>query len=217
MPPSDSCLGPPAVMHSRRWSPGTRPSPGPPRQVSQVPVGSVHARRPHPPRRAQPLLALVASRSASGFTTFGRLAALAFVTRPNRVHACALRLTWPSSQASYGRSPHHTPGRLHGARASTMTSTFQLAKPNKLHLTHRKREGAKGRNGNRRPRNETPFRGFALSRSRRNPRRRAQERRQAPWRRRFSHCQNNAGGADCQSAWFEAGSATCPTALPALV
>lgn len=145
MPPSDSCLGPPAVMHSHRRSPGTCPSPRPPGQVSQVPVGSVHARHPLPPRRARPLLTLVASRSASGFTTFGRLAALAFVTRPNRVHACALRLTWPSSRASHGGSPHRTPGRLHGARASTMTSTFQLAKPNKLDLTHRKHERAKAR------------------------------------------------------------------------
>jgi hypothetical protein len=146
MPPSDSCLGPPAVMQSRRRSSRTRPSPRPPGQVSQVPVGSVHARRPLPPRRARPLPMLVASRSASGFTTFGRLAALAFVTRPKRVHASALRLTWPSSRASHGGSPHRTPGRLHGARASTMTSTFQLAKPNKLDLTHRKHERTKTRN-----------------------------------------------------------------------
>jgi len=108
-PESRLLLGPASVMPSRRRLPGSRPRPRLPGQVSQVPVGSVHARRPLSPRRARPLLLLVASRSASGFTTFGRLAALTSVTRPKRVHACALRLTWPSCRASPGGSPHRAP------------------------------------------------------------------------------------------------------------
>ena len=86
------------------------PESAPSDQVSQVPDWSVNARRPLPPRRARPMHALVASRSATGFTTFGRLATLASVTRPERVHACALRLTLPSPRASHGRSPCRTPG-----------------------------------------------------------------------------------------------------------
>ena len=108
------------------------PKPAWPDEVSQVPGWSVDARRPLSPRRARPMHALVASRSASGFTPFGRLAALTSVTRPKQVHACALRLTSPSHWASHDRSPRHTPARLHGERAITMISTFQLIRPTRL-------------------------------------------------------------------------------------
>jgi hypothetical protein len=132
MPSSDSCRSTLAVMVSRFRSPAARPSLRSPKQVSQVSIGSVHARCPQPPRRVHPLHMLVASRVISGFDTFGRLATLTFVTRPNRVHACALRLTWPFPRALPGRSPRRTPIQLHGARAIAMTSTFQLIKSNRV-------------------------------------------------------------------------------------
>ena len=105
-------------------------------RVSQVPGDSVGIRCPLPPRRARPLQAFVASRSVTGFTLSGRAGHLKCVTRPNRVHACALRLTPLPSKAPTAGSLRQPLGRLHGERTTTMVSTFQLTRTVKLCLTH---------------------------------------------------------------------------------
>ncbi len=64
------------------------------------------------------------------------LATLRCVTRPNRVHAFALRLTPLPSEASTAGSLRQPLGRLHGERTTTMVSTFQLTRTVKLCLTH---------------------------------------------------------------------------------
>ena len=132
-PPSDSRPGRAAVMDSR--PPWVRRH----ASVSDHPTGSlrfldrsVGARRPLPPRRARPLRLLVAWRPVSGFTFSGRMATLTCVSRPNRVHARALRLTPSPSQASTARSPAPPLGRLHGERAIPMVSTFQLTRSTRL-------------------------------------------------------------------------------------
>lgn len=87
MTPSDFPRGPPTVMSSRRKLVFGDHRPKPRREGSlRFLDWSFNARRPLPPRRARPLQMLVASRSVSGFTLFGRLATLKSVTRPNRVH-----------------------------------------------------------------------------------------------------------------------------------
>ena len=78
----------------------------------------------------------VIARSIAGFTISGRMATLAFVTRPNRVHAFALRLTSSLLQAPYRGSLLYTLKSLHGERIITMNSSFQLIRNVKLCLTH---------------------------------------------------------------------------------
>ena len=102
-----------------------------PSQVSQVPDVSFGARCPLSPRRVR-LLPFVALQTVTGFTLFGRLATLAFVTRPKRVHAFALRLTPSLTGASYRGSLHATPDSLHGERTISMISSFQLTRDDKL-------------------------------------------------------------------------------------
>ena len=106
-----------------------------PDQVSQVPDVSVDARCPQPPRRVRPLV-FVVTRSMAGFTLSGRLATLAFVTRPNQVHTFVLRLTSSLLQASHTGSLLSTLKSLHGERITTMISSFQLIRNVKLRLTH---------------------------------------------------------------------------------
>ena len=105
-------------------------------RVSQVPGDSVGIRCPLSPRRARPLQAFVASRSVTGFTLSGGLATLKCVTRPNRVHAFALRLMPLPSEAPTAGSLRQPLSRLHGERTTTMVSTFQLTRTVKLCLTH---------------------------------------------------------------------------------
>ena len=105
--PSDSRPHPSPVIHSRRRSPrllvgGRDRKVGSPRFLD----GSLDARRPQSPRRARPRHVLVSWWPVSGFTRSGRLATLGQgFTRPNRVHAFALRLTSSRPQASTARLP----------------------------------------------------------------------------------------------------------------
>ena len=85
-----------------------------------------------PPRRARPLRLFAASRSASGFTLFGGLAALTFVTRPKRVPRLHITADVAVSPGFVRKVTPRTPSQLHGARASAMTNTFQLIKLNRL-------------------------------------------------------------------------------------
>ena len=133
MPPSDSRPGRATVMSSRHPLPRRH-------ALTRVhPVGSLrfldrsfNARRPLSPRGVRPLRMLVAWRSMSGFTQSGRMATPTCVTRPNRVHAFALRLTPSPSQASTSRLPGTPLSRLHGERAIPMVSTFQLTRSTRL-------------------------------------------------------------------------------------
>src|ERR1700677_4558285 len=63
------------------------------------------------------------------------------LTRLNRVHAFALRLTSSPSRASHPGSPRRTSSRLHGERAIPMVSSFQLTRSDKLGLAHRMEHG----------------------------------------------------------------------------
>lgn len=137
MSPSDSRHGRPAVICSRRALLRRHALPlghrvGSPRFLD----GSVGARRPQSPRRARPLHVLVAMRPIAGFTHSGRMATLNGLTRPNQVHAFALRLTPSPHMASTDGSPRQPHDRLHGERAITMVSTFQLTRPTRLRLAH---------------------------------------------------------------------------------
>jgi len=129
MTPSDSCLGPAAVMNSLGRSRRTPTSPPLPRQVSQVPRRICR----HPPSPFTPESPIAAHAHCfavgAGFTQSGGLATLTLVTRPNRVHAYyALRLTPLLPWAPTKRSPSQPPRSLHGERALTMVSTFQLTR-----------------------------------------------------------------------------------------
>ena len=73
-----------------------------------------------------------------GFTISGKLATRICVTRPNRVHAFALRLTplLPgASTAGLLRTPPH---QLHGERALTMVHSFQRTRSARLRLAHQR-------------------------------------------------------------------------------
>jgi hypothetical protein len=138
VPPSDSRHGRPAVICSRRALHPQHALPlvhraGSPRFLD----GSVGARRPQSPRRARPLRVLVTSRSMAGFTLSGGMATLNGLTRPNQVHAFALRLTPLPHMASTDGSPRQPHDRLHGERAIAMVSTFQLTRSTRLCLAHR--------------------------------------------------------------------------------
>jgi hypothetical protein len=141
MPPSDSRQGQGRVMDSpvpltaSDTLCGDHPG-GSPRFLGW----SFDARRPQPPRRARPLRVLVASRPVSGFITFGRLATLRFLHEAES-GSLALRLTSSSHGASAAGSPRQPPDRLHGERAITMISTFQLTQPTRLRLAHQRNGG----------------------------------------------------------------------------
>ena len=121
----------------RQRSRGTRPSSSLPRQVSQVPVWA-SVRTPavpfHPGEPRPAAFARLASRSASGFTSLAGWPLFAFVTRPKWV----LRLQHYGWRGRLpGLRPTGSPRRtcrvnFYGARASAMTSTFQLIKLNRL-------------------------------------------------------------------------------------
>jgi len=83
---------------------------GPPRFLGQ----SFSARHLQSPRRAQRLHLPVASTPVIGFTTFGRLATLSCVTRPNRV-----RLRYGSHFRQHGASA----GRITPSAARVTTGT----------------------------------------------------------------------------------------------
>lgn len=116
-----------------------------PSQVSQVPDCSLDARCPHSPRRARPLHVLVASRSMTGFTIVGRLATLTFVTRPNRVHACALRLT-SLSLTGFARPGHPAARRSTSWRTSNYHGQYlSTDKNNQASLAHQRHKEHKVR------------------------------------------------------------------------
>jgi hypothetical protein len=146
VPPSDSRHGRPAVICSRRALHPQHALPlvhraGSPRFLD----GSVGARRPQSPRRARPLRVLVTSRSMAGFTLSGGMATLNGLTRPNQVHAFALRLTPLPHMASTDGSPRQPHDRLHGERAIAMVSTFQLTRSTRLCLAHRRQQSSNSR------------------------------------------------------------------------
>ena len=139
MSSSDSRTTPHAVMSSRVW---LRVSPSMER-VSQVPGRPVRTRRPLSPREARQAHTLIASLATTDFTLSGRLADLQYsVTRLNRV-----RLRYGSCVRRTGLRPRdcsHSPADyLHGERASTMLTTFQVKRSAKLSLTHQRHEGTK--------------------------------------------------------------------------
>ena len=138
MAPSDSCPGPTTVIHSRRRSQTALTSPLPPEQVSQVPRQV--CRRPLSPTTPESPAAASARcfavRCQASPVREGWPLSKKGFTRPNRVHAFALRLTSPPSQASHPGSPRRTLSRIHGERAIPMVSTFQLTRPARLGLAH---------------------------------------------------------------------------------
>ena len=75
----------------------------------------------------------------TGFAPSGRLTTTTGFTRPKRVHAFALRLTSSPSRSSTTWLPASPPSQLHGARAITMVSTFQLTRSARLSLADQKR------------------------------------------------------------------------------
>jgi len=107
-----------------------------PGQVSQVPDVSFGARCPLSPQRVR-LLPFVALQTVTGVTLFGRMAALTFVTRQNRVHAFALRLTPSLIEAPYDGSLRRTFDSLHVEQTIQLISSFLLMRNVKLPLTHR--------------------------------------------------------------------------------
>ena len=129
--------GPPAVIYSRLALAADSPDPTAARSGSlRFLIDLSTARRPQPPRGARPLHLLVASRYDAGFTS-GRLAT------PNlrneaETGSLALRLTSSPSGASAPRITPCTPGQLHGERAISMSSSFQLTRTIRLRLTHQK-------------------------------------------------------------------------------
>ena len=127
MNPSDSRPEPTPVMDSRRSLP--------PAIRIAVALGTglsgFVTYLPHPPSSATPGNSLAACAHVfagdAGFDPFEGVAIPNSVTRPNQVHAFALRLARPSSGASDERSLLRPPAFLHGPRAITMSSSFQLA------------------------------------------------------------------------------------------
>jgi hypothetical protein len=97
---------------------------------------SVDARRPLSPRKARLLRELVSSQPMlaspllEGWPPSWRNEA--------GLGSLALRLTSSSHRASTAGSPPQPPDRLHGARAFTTASTFQLTRFARLRLTHQK-------------------------------------------------------------------------------
>lgn len=92
MNPSDSHTSRLTVMLSRVSFAAPRPRSRRPVWVSQVSGCSVGARCPQSPRRVRPLHSLAASRTMSGFVTFGRLATLDWCNEAES-GSLALRLT----------------------------------------------------------------------------------------------------------------------------
>lgn len=97
---------------------------------------SFDARRPLTPRRAQPLLMLVSSRLALGFTICGRLAALTCLSRPVRVRfRYGLRLC--PSRLRQVRLLCPTLVGLPVLRATHKVNSFQFTRTARLFLAHR--------------------------------------------------------------------------------
>jgi hypothetical protein len=115
-----------------------------PKRVSQVSDGSVGARRPQLPRRAVTLHLLVASRHVWASPSPVGWPPGMSVTRPDRVHAEALRLTPLPQGAPTAGLLQTSPRWLHGERALTMASTFQLTRSARLSLAHRRHRGHGG-------------------------------------------------------------------------
>jgi hypothetical protein len=119
------------------------PSPVDPTSRSFHPDGSprflgrsVDARRPLPPRGVRPLPVLVAWRPMSGFTSSGRLATPRLGFHEAGPGSLTLRLASSPSQASTAGLPRTPLSRLHGERAISMVSTFQLTRSTRLILAH---------------------------------------------------------------------------------
>lgn len=109
----------------------------PARRASQVPDRPFRARCPLSPREAHRVQMLVASPMAAGFGFFGSVATSISVTRPNRVHLrCGSRVRL--SRLRHDGYPNIPLDCLHGERASTMSTTFQVDRSVRLSLTHQR-------------------------------------------------------------------------------
>jgi len=130
MRPADGYEFPPAVESA------ARPRRVSPHRVSQVP--RLICRRPPSPLTPEG----PAAASARCFTAGIRLHPIRRTGRPRskcneaETGSLALRLTPSSHGASTAGSPRQPPDRLHGERASSMVSSFQLTRPARLGLAH---------------------------------------------------------------------------------
>ena len=97
---------------------------------------SLDARRPLPPRGVRPLHMLAAWRPMSGFTRSGRMATPRLRFHEAGPGSLPLRLASSPSQASTAGLPRTPLSRLHGERAISMISTFQLTRSTRLILAH---------------------------------------------------------------------------------
>ena len=106
-----------------------------PRRVSQVPW--LVCQRPPPPTTPESPTAAVAHCYAVD-TRLRHLWQVGHSQQRNEAESgsLALRLTPSSHGASAAGSPRHPPDRLHGERAITMISSFQLTRPARLCLAH---------------------------------------------------------------------------------
>ena len=109
-------------------------------RVSQVPVCSVGARCPQSPREVVTLQLLVTSRHVLASPVSEGWPPRNSLTRPNRVHAYALRLTPLHQEASTSELLLPPLPQLHGERALTMVSTFQLTRSARLGLAHQRKQ-----------------------------------------------------------------------------
>jgi hypothetical protein len=105
-------------------------------RVSQVPDCSVGARCPQSPREVATLQWLVASRHVLASPVSEGWPPRTSLTRPNRVHAFALRLTPLHQEASTSELLLPPLLQLHSERALTMVSSFQLTRTARLRLAH---------------------------------------------------------------------------------
>jgi len=136
MSPSDSRSSPDAVMGSRAsLTQGPRAKRHSSGSLRFLTILSASAVPSHPGEPGRCRRSLLHGRCQASPYLEG-LATLTCVTRPNRVHAFALRLTPLPSEASTAGSLRQPLGRLHGERTTTMVSTFQLTRTVKLRLTH---------------------------------------------------------------------------------
>jgi len=106
-----------------------------PRRVSQVP--RLVCQRPPPPTTPGSSTAAIAHCFAVD-TRLRHLWQVGHSQQRNEAESgsLALRLTPSSHGASVAGSPRHPPDRLHGERAITMVSSFQLTRPARLCLAH---------------------------------------------------------------------------------
>jgi hypothetical protein len=133
MSPSDFRTDPSSVMDSQRKLVVEPPS----ERTSQVP--RLICRCPLSPTTPESPIAAIARcfTTGIGFIISGRLTAPCMRNEAES-GSLALRLTPSSCGASTARLLRQPPARLHGERALTMFSTFQLKRSTRLRLAHQR-------------------------------------------------------------------------------